>query len=158
MRGKIYKWLENYLSDRTQYCYANQTKSSLKNVTCGVPQGSTLGPLLYLIYMNDLATVVDNLKIFADDTNIFAVSNNANLLENIGNENLTRFHKWAVANKLTINTDKTCFTVFNSNRNRNTQATLQINGQDIQHKNSTKYLGITIDNKLEWKNHISEVY
>jgi hypothetical protein len=72
VRGIANKWIKSYLSDRTQFCTVGGKKSGITNITCGVPQGSILGPLLFLVYINDLGTIFTNLQtiLFADDSNL----------------------------------------------------------------------------------------
>ena len=79
IRGIALQWFTSYLKDRQQYVSIGDTKSSMQSVICGIPQGSTLGPLLFLLYINDISNSSDKLsfRIFADDTNIFASSHNA---------------------------------------------------------------------------------
>ena len=83
IRGTPHNWFESYLHNRRQYVKIDSTKSSYENITCGIPQGSTLGPLLFLLYVNDLPNCVDNLSVrsFADDTNLFYSSDNLKQLE-----------------------------------------------------------------------------
>ena len=110
IRGTAYNWFKNYLSNRHQYVYLNNTKSDNLSVTCGVPQGSILGPLLFLLYINDLNTVSNLLTIimFADDTNIFISGHNLNLqnLNLTANIELKKISDWFSANLLSLNIKK----------------------------------------------------
>ena len=83
IRGTPHNWFESYLHNRRQYVKIDSTKSSYENITCGIPQGSTLGPLLFLLYVNDLPNCVDKLSVrsFADDTNLFYSGDNLKQLE-----------------------------------------------------------------------------
>ena len=114
IRGFMFDWLKDYLRDRTQYTFINGLKSSPSRMKMGVPQGSVLGPLLFLIYVNDMykATSEATPKLFADDTNIFLISENLDDLARKTNICLDNIYQWCLANKLTINIDKTNFTVF----------------------------------------------
>ena len=103
-----HKWFTSYISDRKQYVKIGETESSMKTMTCGLPQGSTLGPLLVLLYINDLPNCSKKIlfRIFADDTNIFYSSNSINELEKTINDELKRVLKYCNDNKLSINFKK----------------------------------------------------
>ncbi len=90
IRGIALIWLENYLSQRNQYVQFNDAKSDLKTMLCGIPQGSILGPILFILYINDLANISDKLKfiLFADDTNVFYSDNDLNKVFNVINDEL----------------------------------------------------------------------
>jgi len=114
IRGIMFEWLKDYLHERTQYTFVNGIKSNVSKINFGVPQGSVLGPLLFLIYVNDIhrATSEATPKIFADDTNIFIFADNLTDLSIKTNSCLDKIYHWCLANRLTINLQKTNFTVF----------------------------------------------
>ena len=120
VRGVMYNWIRSYLSNRKQYSVVNGVSSHTGNVSCGVPQGSVLGPLLFLIYVNDIYKSVPdgNLKLFADDTNLFLCGSDLHLLEKLANEYLKKMEDWFSANKLTLNINKTCYMVYSSKNSK----------------------------------------
>ena len=122
VRGVADDWFSNYLQNRQQFVQYNGTNSSSHNIKCGVPQGSILGPLLFLIYVNDLCYVSKALDfiLFADDTNIFFSHKNLNILEKTLNEELPKLTDWCLANKLSINFKKSNFMIFKSKQKRQT--------------------------------------
>ncbi len=161
IRGVMYNWLCDYLSNRRQYTTVNGNNSDIHFINCGVPQGSVLGPLLFLIYVNDIQRALPNSnpKLFADDTNIFVVGKSLNEVELKANECLNQLQMWCSANKLTINFDKTCYTVFTPKNNvKLNSLSIYVGNKVIQYTNSCKYLGVIIDNKLNWIDHINSVY
>lgn len=118
VRGICYQWIKSYLTNRQQYVSYNDTDSDFKNVVCGIPQGSILGPLLFLLYINDLSNISSKLKfiLFADDTNIFYTDNDiANVFTTL-NKELEHLNTWFKLNKLSLNVDKTNFMIFKSNK------------------------------------------
>ena len=118
IRGTSNLWFKNYLSERKQYLEFNGIKSNLLNINCGVPQGSILGPILFLLYINDIQNSTSlNLLSFADDTTVFASSSNIPMLTNQINHVLTQIQKWLCTNKLSLNVSKTKYSVFNSSPN-----------------------------------------
>ena len=123
IRGTALKWFTSYLADRQQYVSVNGHCSNYLNITCGVPQGSFLGPLLFLIYINDLpnSTKVLTFYLFADDTNIYFESSDLILLQKTINKHLRRVKKWLDANKLALNLDKTNFVLFHSYQKKVTE-------------------------------------
>ena len=100
IRGTPLQWFTNYLTNRQQYVSLNNLESPKQTITCGIPQGSSLGPLLFLIYINDMPNCSSKLsfRIFADDTNIFASSSSITDLESLVNEELTKIKEWCDIN------------------------------------------------------------
>ena len=162
IRGTMYNWLNNYLLNRKQFTVVNNVPSKIDNITCGVPQGSVLGPLLFLIYINDMYNAVpgEKLKLFADDTNLFIFGPDPILLQQKANECLESMEKWFTANKLSLNIDKTCYTVFGSKCRQNVAShfDLYINNHKINRVTECKYLGIFIDDELKFDTHVDYVY
>ena len=154
IRGKPFKWFENYLHNRTQYVKIDDVESGMETIKCGVPQGSTLGPLLFLLYINDLPNSSNKLsfRIFADVTNIFFACDNLKELESIMNDELKLVLKYCVINKLSVNFKKTNYMLISSSRKK-----AQINIHNIERKSYIKYLGIYIDEHLTWEPQIQHI-
>ena len=155
IKGTALKWFESYLTNRTQKVCINGTFSESCNVKFGVPQGSVLGPLLFLLYINDMPNSSNILKIhlFADDTSIFFSHKNLKELESIVNNELSKVSDWLIANKLTLNVDKSNFLLISpSRKNTTNKINLSINNEAIAQKDCIKYLGVLLDKNLSWKN------
>ena len=108
IRGVIYSWFKNYLTDRKQFVTVSGVSSQARYVTCGVPQGSVLGPLLFLIYINDIGNSIFRIpiKLFADDTNLFIFSESIDILKVDAEEKIKLLNSWFVANKLSLSLEK----------------------------------------------------
>ena len=116
IRGNVLDWLKSYLGGRFQYDSVNGHSSDLLPISCSVPQGSVLGPLLFLIYVNDLPNISKVLQfyLFADDTSIYFESDNLLSLQKVVNHELCKVRKWLEANKLSFNISKTNYVIFDS--------------------------------------------
>ena len=111
-----YSWFKSYLTNRTQMCKIGQTRLQQHTIRCGVPQGSNLGPLLFLLYINDLPNCLSytSANMFVDDTNITTKGSNVEDIQTRLNDDLEQIHQWLLANKLILNKDKTEYMVIGS--------------------------------------------
>ena len=158
--GNILKLIQNYLSNRKQRVVLNGSYSDFSSVESGVPQGSVLGPLLFLIYINDLErNIKSNVKFFADDTMLFSTVKNPELSANDLNHDLGVIHQWAHQWKLEFNPDPTkqatevLFSCKTSNPNH---PHIMFNGTVVAKVNEQKDLGLILDSNLSFKKHINE--
>ena len=153
------KWFESYLTERTQYVTYNSIKSSRERVNCGVPQGSILGPLLFLLYINDLSSVSEYCYsvLFADDTNVLISGENINVLCNKLNEELECIREWLCCNKLSLNVSKTHYMIFTPRNKTMHDIDLKLHGVNVERVYATKFLGVIIDSKLTWKPHVEYI-
>ena len=160
IRGLALEWFISYLSNRKQFVQYNGASSSTLDVTCGVPQGSILGPLLFLIYINDITHCSKLLHfiLFADDTNLIFSHSILKILIEAVNKELSHLSEWFQANRLSLNVKKTHYIIF-GNKRIPLNETYQIifNNNVIERVASTKFLGITVDENLNWKKHILNV-
>jgi len=152
VRGTCIEWFKSYLVGRVQHTCVNGVLSKPRISECGVPQGTVLGPLLFIIYINDIAnaTVNSKLKLFADDSHIFIISNNVTSLFSIANSGLSSISVWFNANKLHINYDKTKYMIFDtmSKADKVHYCELKFGNYIIDRVKCTKYLGVIIDETL----------
>jgi len=161
IRGTPLKWFTSYLSQCQQQVKCNGMLSTLKFIKYGVPQGSILGPLLFLIYINDLPNVSSILHIvlFADDTNAFTSHKSLDTLFQIANHELNKLSNWFKANRLSLNLEKTNYIIFTSHRKSIPphNQKLLIEDTPITLVRSVKFLGVYIDEHLTWKDHINKI-
>ena len=161
IRGIPKMWLENYLTNRTQYVEIDNTQSKICNITCGVPQGSILGPLLYLIYVNDIANCTTaNILSFADDTTLFISDSDITRLYKQANTEMANLFNWFCANKLSMNPKKTKYILLHTphnNKKTKTERRLSITDQHTLKVNGTvlSQIGNNLDeisSKYIWMN------
>ena len=160
--GTELRWFKSYLSNRQQYCSLSDSNSDLALVTSGIPQGSCLGPLLFLIYINDIHCAIQNSKteIYADDTNVSNSSHSIALLEKEVNDDLYRLCCWLQANKLSVNKSESKFMIIASPsylKNLTTVPDIKILNKSIERVFQIDHLGVTIDDSLKWDKHVSNL-
>ena len=158
VRGIPLLWFQSYLFNRRQRVAVNDAFSSFGRVTCGVPQGSILGPLLFLLYVNDITTVSDRLHytLFADDTNVFLSGRDVSATISDLNVELNNLEIWLRSNRLLLNLTKTKYIIF-SPRHINNQSQVLINNHVIDRVECAAFLGVILDENLRWDKHISHV-
>ena len=169
IRGIALKTLQSYLSNRKQMTSFEKELSDQCTVEYGVPQGSVLGPLLFLIFVNDIVSCSDSAEfvLFADDTNIFVTGKNENEVFNKANSVIKEVSNYMKSNKLHINISKTCYMHFRPGLSRATQTCarvrpyeknlkLKLDDEKIQKVQSTRFLGVIIDENLSWDAHLDQ--
>ena len=158
VRGLPYEWLKSYLSNRSLQTKINGKLSAPALINLGVPQGSILGPLLFLIYVNDLPKCLSSGQaiMFADDTNLFFNHVSYTELFKKANEELHQVDSWLTANKLTLNIEKTKVITFKTPNSPPVPPNLEIklNGNALDKVTSIRFLGVTIHEHLTWKSHM----
>ena len=159
IRGTAHKWFVSYLTGRTQYVALDDHKSDILLLKCGVPQGSILGPLLFIIYVNDICNVSNLLYkvLYADDTCVTLAGKHINQLMQSMNVEIMLLNTWLQSNKLSLNVSKTQYMIFHRARIKLDKLSLSINGVNLEEVKTFKYLGLIIDNKLKWIDHIAHV-
>ena len=157
IRGITNDWFCSYLTNRKQYVSISGFESETANMDFGVPQGSVLGPLLFLIYINDLHKAIKYSKTrhFADDTNLLIENNSLKQLQKQLNYDLRQLSNWLKANKISLNCSKTELILFrHPNKPINYDLRVKINGKKLIASNYVKYLGIYLDSHLNWSYHV----
>ena len=164
MRGKAYQLIKSYLTGRTQRTKVKDAISDLAYILWGVPQGSVLGPLLFLIFINDLPNVSDLTSwLFADDTALALSSKDIKDLELRFNHEVNKVHNWLLANRLSVHySDKTQYMLIQGPNQKDRQIAaknfnLGMGVHQIERTDNYTYLGIIIDDRLTWKLQISKL-
>ena len=159
MRGTALEWFQSYLTNRKQYVSFQSNDSQKMTIKCGVPQGSILGPLLFLLYINDIVQSSTKVSfiLFADDTNILYSHKDLNVLTSTLNTELTKIQSWFQCNKLSLNIDKTNFMYFKNSNSPQVNLDVQINHISLTRKHSTKFLGVTINANMSWNEHLNNI-
>ena len=158
IRGTAHMLISSYLSNRKQFVSIDGKSSRLFDINIGVPQGSVLGPLLFLLYVNEIPSISENFKptLFADDCTLSFVGSNVQDLLEMCNHELQNFKLWSDSNRLTLNLSKTkC--LFVSNINDFPPDSIILNDDVIEHIDYVKFLGLTIDDKMKFDCHIKNI-
>ena len=163
IRGIALDWFSSYLTDcsmRVKYQGTTKpTYSAWQKITHGVPQGSCLGPLLFLIFCNDLNLNLTYLSCiqFADDTTLYYTHKNLRVLQACIDHDLTQLTDWFRANSVMLNINKTNLLLFDYRKRASPELEIHIDGTVIKSKQNTKFLGVILDNKLQWKDHYEQL-
>jgi len=157
IRGNVLAMFASYIGNRKQYVTIDGVRSELANIICGVPQGSILGPILFLLYINDLTLISTKLKniMFADDTNLFLTGNSIAEVEQQLNIELVTVNAWFQANLLSLNVKKTSYIIFGHKKDLN--ANIFIDNIQLARQYDTKFLGVILSANLKWNKHIDIV-
>ena len=160
IRGLSNKWFESYLTGRKQFVSIDNIDSQLKDVIYGVPQGSVLGPLLFLIYINDLHKAIKYSTVhhFADDTNLLYTNKSLKSIHKKMKIDIKLLVQWLLANKISLNAGKTEVIIFRHHLKKiNMRFIFKIDGKKIYPSRMVKYLGVILDENLSWEPHINYI-
>ena len=155
IRGTPLKLLKNYLRNRKQQTLYQGTLSDYKTITCRVLQGSTLGPLLFLMYTNDLPLHPNfKVRLLADDTTLTLAENSVSNLQNLVDLEMCKIDRWMHAKRFFVNLTKSQYMLVTNKKFNLDHLKVSLSNSEIKRNECIKYLGVLIDNKLCWKNHI----
>ncbi len=164
--GTALQLFQNYLTDRKQFVELDDIKSDTLVLKTGVPQGSILGPLLFIIYINDIAhaSQIFDFIIYADDTTLSGAlkiiikdSKNKQSIETVINNELEKISDWLKTNKLSLNVKKTKYMIFHTVQRKVTPLHLTINNTTIERVTQFDFLGLTVNENLTWKDHMNKI-
>ena len=158
-RGVTLDFFSSYLNDRKQKTVYFNNESDIKNINYGVPQGSVLGPILFILFMNDLHLFSNKCSIilFADDTNIIFKNKNINNLNSLVTNELIKLKNWLIMNKLTINIEKSCYIIIDNINKHYFDNNIYIDNKLLNRVECYTFLGMYIDDRLNWKAHIDYI-
>lgn len=155
VRGNVLNWFASYLTNRSQYVNIGITNSVSHNINVGVPQGAILGPLLFIIYTND---VVTDCLMFADDTSLLVRGNSQETSVRNSNTKMQQLHTWLTKNHLVLNEQKTTFLRFScQHTNYHDSLLIRSNERSLVQKQTTKFLGIHLSDNCSWEKHIDSL-
>ena len=159
LSGKLLCWLKSYLLSRWQFVDLNGFKSPLLEVKYGVPQGSLLGPRLFSIYVNDFSESISKgeLHLYADDTTAFVIGNSTDEVVVKLNLLFEEIHTWCQHYKLTLHTGKTEVMILQKNAFVGPLPPIKCGGNLIEYSNKSKVLGVLLDHRLSWREHVNDV-
>ena len=158
-------WFKSYLTNRKQFCMINGTESDFGDIDIGIPQGSCLGPLLFILYINDLPQAIkqSTISMFADDTSLCYQSSNMTQLIEAINMDLKELDTWLQGKKLSLNVAKTHSMLHSTKQRKNTLKSrnetyhLKIRRNELQDATKAKYLDVVIDCSLDWREQIKSI-
>lgn len=158
IRGVVGNWVKNYLQNRKQFVQIGEHKSSFMELSCGVPQGSVLGPILFILYINDICNISKSLKyfLFADDTTILCCGKNEHQIIKTITAEINKLKQWFDQNKLSLNVSKTKIIWFGNFKIRS-DVQFEIDQTRVEQTHEHKFLGVIIDHKMCWKPHVSYI-
>ena len=159
IRATQLKWFSSYLFNRRCYVEIDKIKSSVECMNIGVPQGSILGPILFLFYINDISSVsnIFSTTLFADDTTISISDPSFNNLINSSNHELSNLSTWTLQNRLTLNVNKTVSLYFSNKKTLNIDQQIVLGGEIVKNVDSAKFLGVYLDSNLNFVPHIKYI-
>jgi len=160
IRGIANLWFKSYLNERRQFVCIDSINSNIQQNNCGVPQGSILGPLLFILYINDLNKAINHSEVyhFADDTSLILSNQSFKELTKQMNRDLNLLSEWSRANELCLNVAKTELIIFNPpGKATNLKYKIKLDNTVIKLSSFVRYLGILLDNQLNWSSHISQL-
>ena len=160
IRGIANKWFQSFLEDRKQFVSVQDSKSAEKPIKYGVPQGSVLGPLLFILFINDLHKAVEFSSVhhFADDTNLLLIDKSLKKINKHINRDLKLAVDWIRANKLSLNASKTEIVLFKPRNKKITkQLNFRVSGQKIKQSSQVRYLGVILQDDLNWDAHLTNL-